>query len=188
MSRELTKILRDIKEGDLGQHELFELVYDELKLMAEGQMRSERSEHTLQSTALVHEAWLRLSNGEQVTWQNRRHFFAAAAESMRRILIESARSRNRKKRGGNAARLELGEQHLGNMAAIDLDQLMDIEQRLAELGSESPELAELINLRFFAGLSMQDIANCLELSLSTVERKWRFARAWLADRLDGPHD
>ncbi|MEM7454940.1 MAG: ECF-type sigma factor [Planctomycetota bacterium] len=184
MTREITEILGDINDGRHVQDELFEHVYDELKSMAENQMRSERSDHTLQSTALVNEAYLRLTNGKQLGWQNRRHFFAAAAESMRRVLVDSARARGRQKRGGKMARLELVDDQAADSGSVDPDQLLDLERHLHELESESPELAELVKLRFFAGLSMQVVANCLDTSLSTVERRWRFARAWLAGRMN----
>jgi len=183
MARDITEIIGDLPHDGAAQQELFERVYHELKQMAQQQMRRERDAHTLQSTALVHEAYLRLSQGEPLNWQNRRHFFAAAAESMRRILVESARARKRQKRGGGMAKAALDESLSAAEAVEDPDLLLDLEQRLEELQAESRELAELVQLRFFAGLSMPDVAACLEISLSTAERRWRFARAWLLEKI-----
>ncbi|MEM0924807.1 MAG: sigma-70 family RNA polymerase sigma factor [Planctomycetota bacterium] len=184
MSRELTEILVDINRGRPVEAELFEHVYDQLKSIARNQMRFERSDQTLQSTALVHEAYLRLSQGQNLSWENRRHFYSAAAESMRRILIDSARARGRMKRGGRDPILSLDVGSIHPSVEPNLDDVIDVNRGLQALESESAELAELVKLRFFAGLSMQEIADCLELSLSTVERRWRFARAWLIENLN----
>ncbi|MEM8666288.1 MAG: ECF-type sigma factor [Planctomycetota bacterium] len=190
MVRRLTEILGDMNDGHDVRDELFECVYTELNEMARAQMLSERKDHTLQATALVHEAFLRLAPSENSSWENRRHFFGAAAESMRRILVDSARSKARLKRGGDAVKRELSDS-LGpsilQSSSLSMDHVLDLNEHLDQLESESKELADLVKLKFFVGLSMDEIANALDMSLSTVERRWRFARAWLAERMD-PHE
>jgi RNA polymerase sigma factor (TIGR02999 family) len=163
---------------------LFPLVYDELRALARSQLRRERPDHTLQPTALVHEAYLRLLGGVQPSWNDRRHFFRAAAEAMRRILIEHARKRGRVKRGGKRIQVELSGVDLATDQ--DLDRLLALEDAFRRLEQQDPEAADVVRLRFFAGLSVEETAQATGLSERTVKREWAFARAWLYDALRDP--
>lgn len=186
---QLTRLIQAASQQDAGaSEELFAILYAELRRLAVQKMRSERANHTLQPTALVHEAYLRLLSDPSLTWENRRHFFGAAAESMRRILIESVRFKRRIKRGGDAARVALDVQNLHSCDEIDYDQVLDFDEHITALEQVDAELARIVKLRFYAGQSMEDISSMLDMSLSTVERRWRFARAWLADRMAGSSD
>jgi len=175
---------RTLTSRDEELDRLFPLVYDELRTLARAQLRRERADHTLQPTALVHEAWLRLLGDDRPPWTDRRHFFRAAAEAMRRILVEHARKRNRLKRGGRQVRVELGA---GNEPAgwDDLDGLLALDEAIRRLESQDPQAAEVVRLRFFAGLSVEEAAAATGLSERTVKREWAFARAWLYDALAG---
>ena len=182
---DVTVVLRRIEEGDVAaSEELLPLVYAELRTLAERRMRQEAAGHTLQATALVHEAYLRLVGPEGGAngpgWDGRGHFFAAAAEAMRRILIESARRRSALKRGGDRHRQSLAEVPVD---ADDLDRLLDMDAALRKLEREDPDLAKLVELRYFAGLSVDDTAAALGVSARTVKRRWTFARAWLSREL-----
>jgi RNA polymerase sigma factor (TIGR02999 family) len=179
---EVTRILNAIEEGDphaAGQ--LLPLVYEELRRLAASRLAAEKAGHTLQPTALVHEAYLRLvgEDGDPF-WENRRHFFAAAAEAMRRILIDSARRKRRLKRGGGLRRVDL--EQIETPTADRPDDLLALEEALDLLAKEDPRKAELVRLRFFAGLSVEDAAHCLGVSRATADRYWAYARAWLYDR------
>jgi len=181
---DVTRILDRVQEGDpKAAEELLPLVYDELRKLAAHKMANEAPGQTLQPTALVHEAWLRLVNQTQPqTWEHRGHFFAAAAEAMRRILVENARRKSRQKRGGQWERVNLEDIQL----AIESDPttLLSIDEALGKLAREFPEKAELVKLRFFAGLSLPEAARALRLSEATAKRHWTFARAWLFEQLD----
>jgi RNA polymerase sigma factor (TIGR02999 family) len=144
-------------------------------------MRSERAGHTLQPTALVHEAYLRLVGDEAVEWDNRGHFFAAAAESMRRILVDRARSRDRIKRGGDLRRTTLhdGELQIGD----DSEQLLDLDRALTELEQKDAQMAAVVKLRYFAGLSVEETAAALSVSPRSINRSWLAAKAWLAAQI-----
>ncbi|QDT15808.1 sigma-70 family RNA polymerase sigma factor [Alienimonas californiensis] len=189
---DVTAVLQRIESGDAAASaDLLPLVYAELRRLAESRMRSEVAGHTLQPTALVHEAYLRLvgpiDSGDapdagRSGWDGRGHFFAAAAEAMRRILIESARRRRSLKRGGDRQRRELGEVPV---EPDDADRLLDMDAALQKLAAEDPDLAELVKLRYFAGLSVEDTAVAMGVSPRTVKRHWSFARAWLGREL-GP--
>jgi RNA polymerase sigma factor (TIGR02999 family) len=180
---DITKVLLRAQAGEAQASEnLFAILYGELKRIASQQMRNESVSHTLQPTALVHEAYVRMLGGESCTWENRSHFFGAAAEAMRRILIESARSKGRKKRGGNAKRVEFQDAEQSNSPLAD--EVLDINDAVIALEVEDKELAELVKLRFFAGLMMDQIAEIQGVSKSTVERRWTFAKAWLNRRLN----
>ena len=175
---DVTPILRSVEQGDpQAAQELLPLVYEELRRLARSRMAQESPDHTLQATALVHEAWLRLVNGDSRPWDSRRHFFAAAAEAMRRILVESARARRRLKRGGGARREPLED------VAIECDvpqgELLALDEALARLAEEDPQKAELVRLRYFAGLTQEQAADVLGISPETAKRWWRYARAWL---------
>jgi len=157
--------------------ELLPLVYEELRKLATARMATESDASTLQPTALVHEAWLRLVGSEKRPWKNRAHFFAAAAEAMRRILIDNARRKLALKRGVRAKRLDLDQVTL----AIETDDssLVRIDEALHKLALEDPQCAELVKLRFFVGLGYEEAANTLGISERTAKRNWDFARAWL---------
>lgn len=182
MSHQITQLLSAISDGvpNASEH-LFALLYDELKRMAGHQMRQESASHTLQPTALVHESFIRLMGSEECNWQNRAHFFGAAAEAMRRILIEAARAKGAKKRGGNGARVVLDDQHA--QSAPIADEILDVNDAIVALEAEDPELADIVKLRFFGGLMMDQIAELKGQSKSSIERRWAFAKAWLSNKL-----
>ena len=166
----------DARDGQAAE-QLLPMVYEELRRLAAARMANEAPGQTLQPTALVHEAWLRLVGGQAQHWQNRAHFFAAAAEAMRRILVERARRRKVLARGGFAHQTELTESALC-LPAPD-DELLAMHQALDQLAAEDPLAAELVKLRYFVGLSMPEAAEALDLPLRSAERIWTFARAWL---------
>jgi RNA polymerase sigma factor (TIGR02999 family) len=177
---EITRILSAMDEGDPhAADQLLPLVYDELRKLAAHKLAHERPDHTLQATALVHEAYIRLVDVEASRhWDGRRHFFAAAAEAMRRILIEDARRRKQVKRGGGRQRVELKEGDL-----IDKDSseaLFAINDALDKLAQEDPEAAQLVKLRYFAGLSLEDAADMIGIPRSTAYEHWAYARARLS--------
>jgi RNA polymerase sigma factor (TIGR02999 family) len=175
---EVTRILDAIEQGDPKAAErLLPLVYDELRRMAAHKMAGEAAGHTLQATALVHEAWLRLASSNQHGWENRAHFFGAAAEAMRRILVEHARRKQSLKRGAGAGREELTESML--VLAAPPDELLAVHEALDVLARENPQAAELVKLRYFVGMNMEEAAAVLGLSKRTAEGVWTFARAWL---------
>lgn len=174
---DVTRILNAIEEGDTSAaEELLPLVYEELRCLAAQKLSLETPGQTLQATALVHEAYLKLVRGEQ-TWENRRHFFVAAAEAMRRILIENARRKKSIKGGGGRQRISLDDVNL----AIDSppEVLMVLDEAMRTLGKNEPEVADLIKLRFFGGQTLKQSAEMLEIPQRTAERYWAYARAWL---------
>jgi RNA polymerase sigma factor (TIGR02999 family) len=158
-------------------HELFEQIYGQLRAVAQERLHSERRGHTLQATALVHEVWLRLDGNRVVPWQNRAHFFAAAVEAMRRILLDHAKARGRVKRGGGRDRLPLSMADLA--AAEDSDQIVSLDEALRRLKAEYAEIGQVVELRFYAGLSVAETAEVLGVSPATVKRRWEFGRTWL---------
>ena len=179
---EVTSILSAIQHGDGDAIErLLPLVYDELRRLAQMQMNRERSDHTLQATALVHEAYMRLVDAPEPEWPCRRYFFAAAAEAMRRILIDRARAKGSLKRGGGRLRLRLDQ----DPQAFDelSGELLDLDEALTVLAAEDPQKAELVKLRFFAGLTIDETATALGISSATTDRYWRYARAWLYQQM-----
>ena len=174
----VTQLLVDWGNGDRQALEkLTPLVYQELKRLAARYLRRERREHTLQSTALVHEAWLRLIDQNHVHWQNRAQFFGIAAEMIRRILIDHARNRQAAKRGDGAIKLSLDEA-LGAPDRRDFD-LVALDDALGDLAKLDPKQGKLVELRFFAGLSIEESAEVLGVSPATVKREWAVAKAWL---------
>jgi RNA polymerase sigma factor (TIGR02999 family) len=181
MSRmsEVTSILSAIDQGDPhAARQLLPLVYDELRKLAADKIASERPGQTLQATALVHEAYLRLVDVKQAQrWNSRGHFFAAAAEAMRRILVEQARRKGRLKHGRGRQRVDLESGCL--VSAAPSTDLLALDEALSRLAETEPAKAELVKLRFFAGLTMPEAAAALEVSLATAERYWTFARSWL---------
>lgn len=178
----VSRILKRVSDGEVcAAEELLPLVYDELRRLAAARMKNEATEHTLQPTALVHEAYLRLVRSEPQSWDNRRHFFSAAAEAMRRILIEHARSRDRIKRGGELQRELLTD--FANRPSIDLAEIIAVHEALEEFEREMPQKAELVKLRYFAGLDEAMAAETLGISRPTASRWWMFSRAWLFQKL-----
>jgi RNA polymerase sigma factor (TIGR02999 family) len=181
---EVTQILHQIQQGNVAAaSDLLPLVYAELRRLARYRMRKERPGQTLNPTALVHEAYIRLVADQAVNWDGRSHFFAAAAEAMRRILIENARRRKSLKRGG-----DLNQQDLPEEDAIidfaDMDELLDLDAALTKLALDEPELAKLVELRYFAGLTIEETSQALGISARTVKRNWAFARAWLGREMN----
>jgi RNA polymerase sigma factor (TIGR02999 family) len=174
----VTELLTAWSDGDRdAQAELLPRVYDELRQIAARHLSRERAGHTLQATALVHEAYLRLLKDKRRPWRNRAHFFAIAATSMRQILVERARARGAAKRGGSRVRVSLADVGAGDKdAAVDVLVLDDALERLAAF---DPQLARIVELRFFAGLSLEEVAEALSSSVATVKRNWSVARAWL---------
>ena len=181
---EITLILQRLGAGDpRAADELMPLVYGELRQLAAAKMGRESAGHTLQPTALVHEAWLRLGGDAQPDWQNRRHFFGAAAEAMRRILIEQARRRNAERRGGGLVPAQLDEAAVA-VAGSD-EQVLALNDALEKLAALDPPKAELVKLRFFAGFSVEEAAAALDISVPTAVRWWAFARVWLFEEMSG---
>jgi RNA polymerase sigma factor (TIGR02999 family) len=179
---EVTHVLRRVQQGDSqAAGELLPLVYQELRKLAAARMAQEQPNQTLQPTALVHEAWLRLTGAEQPSFDGRGHFFAAAAEAMRRILVENARRKGRLKRGGEWERV--GLDNLDVAVTTDDDTLLAVHEALGKLATIDPLGARLIELRFFAGLSNVDAAKALGLAERTAKRTWAYARAWLHEEL-----
>lgn len=179
---DVTHILHRVQQGDArAAGELLPLVYEELRKLATARMSQEQANQTLQPTALVHEAWLRMTGGEQPAFDGRGHFFAAAAESMRRILVERARSKGRLKRGGEWERVSF--ENLDVAVTSDDDTLLVVHEALGKLAAVDPVGAKLIELRFFAGLSNVDAAKALGLAERTAKRTWAYARAWLHQEL-----
>jgi len=175
---EVTRILSAIEQGDPSAAEqLLPLVYDELRKLAAQKLAHEKPGQTLQATALVHEAYVRLVDVERVQrWNSRGHFFAAAAEAMRRILVEDARRKRRKKHGGDLGRVDLDE---ALSLAEPADDLLDLDEALNRLAALDPLAAKLVVLRYFTGLTMPEAADALEISLRSAERNWTYAKTWL---------
>lgn len=179
-------IQSDRLEGHAAE-QLLTLVYDQLRKIAQQRMNAERADHTLDATGLVHEAYLRLIGDADVKWANRAHFFKAAAEAMRRILIEHARARGRVKRGGGGdqprRRMPLNVLELA--AEADLDEILSVDDAVRRLEEQDPGLAQIVRLRFYGGLSEEEVAEALQVSDRTVRREWTLARAWLKRAIEG---
>jgi len=175
----VTVILERARSGDpQAAAELLPLVYDELRRVAASKMASEKPNQTLQPTALVHEAWLRLNDGNpDVSWNSRGHFFAAAAEAMRRILIDRARRRNAQRHGGGLERLDMDDLEIA--ATAPDEELLAVHEALDRLAAMEAPKAELVKLRYFMGMTLEEAAAVLNISEPTAKRWWRFARAWL---------
>jgi RNA polymerase sigma factor (TIGR02999 family) len=184
VSGEITKLLLKVRQGDsAAQDQLIGLVYDDLRRIAGRCMRGERPGHTLQATALLHEAWIELVHDSSIDWQNRAHFFALAARSMRRILVEYARGRGAVKRGGGGVRIEINDQLL--VSEDQLDTILVVDETLQQLLEWDPRQAEIVEMRYFGGLTEDEVAAVLGISSRTVKRDWGMARDWLATRLAG---
>jgi RNA polymerase sigma factor (TIGR02999 family) len=184
----VTQILQQIEQGDPAAAEkLLPLIYDELRRLAAQRMRYERPGQTLEATALVHDAYLRLVDVEQAQhWNSRGHFFAAAAEAMRRLLVERARRKKRIRHGGGRQRVDLDTQLC--MPAVGEDRLLEINDALERLAGQEPEAANVVKLRYFAGLTIKEAAAAMGISVRTANRHWTYARAWLYQQLEGYDD
>jgi RNA polymerase sigma-70 factor (ECF subfamily) len=182
---QVTQILDDLSGSN--RREVFDrllpLVYDELRIIARGRLHHERQGHSLQATALVHEAYIRMLAGDGPSWNDRGHFFSAAAEAMRRILIDHARKRGRDKRGGGRIQVTLGD--VEGVAGLPFEDLLALDDAIQRLEGQDPRMAEIVRLRFFAGLSVEETAKALEVSERTVKRDWAVARAWLFEAMRG---
>ena len=178
----MTRLLNAVEQGDpQAAEELLPLVYEELRKLAASKMAQQPDGQTLQATALVHEAWLRLADGSNRQYASRRHFFSAAAQAMRHLLIERARRKLRERHGGVLQRVDGDDVEIA--APADDERLIQINTALEELALLAPEKAEVVKLRFFVGLDEQEIAELLNLSPRTVERYWSYAKAWLFERV-----
>ena len=181
---DVTRILNAIERGDLqAADDLLPAVYEELRVLATQKLSKEQPGQTLQATALVHEAYLRLVGSEARNWQGRGHFFAAAAEAMRRILVDNARRKKSLKHGGGHGRVDLDSAEPA--ARAPSDDLIGLDEALTKLAKEDPMKADLVKLRFFAGLSIDQAADALGISRATAIRHWSFARAWLFNQVRG---
>ena len=181
----MTNILGQIEEGDPSAAEkLLPLVYEELRKLASARMADEREDHTMQATALVHEAYVRLVDTEKTQrWDSRGHFFTAAAVAMRRILVDEARRKNRLKRGGNQQRIALDCIQLAS--EVPSDQLLALDEAISKLELEDPEKARVVQMRFFVGMNHEEVAKALGIATVTARRHWRYARAWLRREMGG---
>jgi RNA polymerase sigma factor (TIGR02999 family) len=178
MPDDVTQLLLDWSNGDReALDKLMPLVYAELRQMARRYMRAERRDHTLQTTALVHEAYVRLINQNRVSWKNRAHFFGIAAQMMRRILIDHARKHHYEKRGGGAAKLSLDEAAF--LTREQADEMIALDHALTGLEKYDPRKSRVVELKFFGGLTTEETAEVLEVSKRTIESDWNFAQAWL---------
>lgn len=181
----VTQILTAIEQGDaMATNELLPVVYNELRRLAAHKMASEPPGHTLQPTALVHEMWLKLVDSPSQSWQNRAHFFGAAAEAMRRILIARARRKQTQRRGAGAPHLDADEIELASPAPDD--QLLALNDALDRFAARAPQQAELLKLRYFVGLRIEETAEILGISEATAKRWWAYARAWLFNEMNPP--
>ncbi len=181
--QDITQLIAQVRRGDeAASEDLFRRVYRELRHLAAYYMRSERRDHTLQPTALVHEAYLRLIDQRDLPGESRAHFFGVAASVMRRILIDHARAHRADKRGGRDVKVPLDEAPA--LAAENLGYLIEVDQALERLAALDPRQARIVELRFFGGLSIEEIANILDIGPRTVDRDWRLAKAWLRSELE----
>lgn len=180
---DVTRILLQLESGDSNAADhLLPLVYDELRRLAAAKLANEKPDGTLQATALVHEAYLRLVDADRIRrWDSRGHFFGAAAEAMRRILVESARRKQRLRHGGGRRRLKLSAPTLADQPASE--DILALDEALERLSSERPLVAQVVKLRYFAGLTVDQVAAALDISQRTVHRHWAYARAWLYQQL-----
>ena len=182
---DVTRILNAIEQGDpKAADELLPLVYEELRLLAAQKLSHERPGQTLQATALVHEAYIKLVGEEAQDWKSRNHFFWAAAEAMRRILIDNARRKSSLKRGGEHGRIDLDQATLAHDGTLSAEDLISLDEALARLSADEPDRAGVVKLRYFAGLSVEQTSEILGISPTTVKRYWAYARAWLLREIE----
>ena len=179
---DVTHILNAAGQSDArAANELLSLVYEELRRLAAAKLASEAPGQTLQATALVHEAWLRLTSDDKRKWNDRTHFFAAAAEAMRRILVDNARHKRAERHGGGHQRTNLPE--IACVVAQNEDQLLAVNEALEKLAAQDKQKAELVKLRYFVGMTIEEAAEVLGISTGTAKRHWAYARAWLAEEI-----
>ncbi len=184
-SQSITRLLKNWSEGDRDALDaLLPLVYDELHRQAARYLRRERDDHTLQTTALIHEAYVKLIDQRNVQWQNRAHFFGIAANAMRRILVDHARTRKREKRGGSGVKLQLDEAINVSTGERDID-LVALDEALDRLAAMDDRQARIVELRYFSGMTEDETAEVLGISPATVRRDWHMAKAWLHRQLSG---
>lgn len=180
---DITRILTAIEQGDArAADELLPLVYEELRRLAAQKMSQEKPGQTLQATALVHEAYIRLIGSDDRDWSGKTHFFAAAAEAMRRILIENARRKHCLKRGGTLQKIDFEDANIATESASE--DIVALDEALSKLAREDPVKADLVKLRYFAGLTIEQAANILNISRATADRYWSYSRAWLFDEIN----
>ncbi len=177
----LAELSRDTPDPKISPEQLLPLVYDALRGLARSQLRRERADHTLQSAELVHEAYERLADQSRVNWRGRTHFFAVAAQVMRRVLVDHARQRARRKRGGGLQRITLGDVAAGS--DLDLEELLALDRALKKLAALHEREARVVELRYFGGLTAREVASVVGVTERTVRRDWTFARAWLKREL-----
>lgn len=183
-SQDITQLLREWSDGNQEALErILPLVYDELHRQAARYLRRERQDHTLQTTALINEAYLKLIDQRDVQWQNRTHFFAIASQAMRRILVNYARARHTDKRGGNDIKLPLEEAALAAVDENNADELIALDDALTRLAAFDEQQARVVELRYFSGLSLEETAEALHISRATAARDWSMAKAWLYHKL-----
>lgn len=181
--KEVTQILGAVRRDEANAaSELLALVYDQLRRIAAAKMALEAPDQTLQPTALVHEAWLRLTADEKRQWNDRTHFFAAAAEAMRRILVDNARRKHAQRHGGGLERVQMPE--IAGPAAQNEDQVLAVNEALDKFAVQDPKKAELVKLRYFVGMTIEEAAEALGVSVPTAKRHWAYARAWLAQEIN----
>ena len=186
---EVTRIINAIEQGDMGAAErLLPLVYEELRVLAAQKMAREKPGQTLQATALVHEAYMRLVGSEGRGWDNRGHFFKAAAEAMRRILIEKARSKRTRRRGAEVERIDLEVEDLPVESYLEVDDLIALDEALTRLARADAAIADVVKLHCFAGLPLTTVAEILGVSSRTAERYWAFAKTWLFSEMSGEEE
>ena len=185
-TKNVTVLLKQLSEGHQDVFsELVPLLYDELRRLASYYLRRERGNHTLQPTALVHEAYLRLVDQKEVQWKNRSHFFGIAAQQMRRILVDYARSHQAAKRGGAAAKVSLDDAMI--VSKENPGQVLVVDETLTRLAAFDPQQAKIVELRVFGGLTIEEVAEVLGISSATVKREWTVARAWLTREINQQH-
>lgn len=181
-SPDVTRLLQDLEAGRQGAFDhLLAQVYTELRVLARARMRGERADHTLNTTALVHEAYLRLADVDRMTWKNRAHFFGTASRAMRNVLVDYARAKATQKRSGQRVSLT----QAGPLADVSLAHVLDVHDALAQLGAVNPRWERVVECRYFAGLTLKETAEALGISETTVSEDWRLARAWLHRSLKG---
>lgn len=180
--QQVTRVLQEVAAGRVkASEQLLPLVYEELLVIARQRLRDERAHHTLNATALVHEAYMRLVGDDAAAWENRAHFFGAAARAMRQVLIDYARKRGRAKRGGDQTRIPLNVVDLAVEAPVE--DVLAVDRAVEKLAVKDPRMAEVVQLRFYAGLSVEETAAALGMSERTVRREWSLARAWMMREL-----
>jgi RNA polymerase sigma factor (TIGR02999 family) len=181
--KDITKLLLELRAGNRAVlDDLVPLIYDELRAIARRKLRSERTAHTLTTTALVHEAYLKLVRLDRIQWQSRAHFLAIAAQAMRHVLVNHALRRKRVKRGSGASHVPLED--APDLALGEADRILELDAALERLATQNPRHARVVECRFFAGMSIEETAVALEISPATVKRDWTLLRAWLRRELD----